>query len=131
MKTDLLKDSLGWGFALWWIGYLLGIAFFFVLPADRIGWVVLPLGVVITWWVLAAKIHSARLSHFLTLAIAWTALAVLLDYLLIVRLFHPPDGYYKADVYLYYALTFAMPPVAGWWKTSARQSGAQSQRVSS
>ena len=27
-------------------------------------------------------------------------------------LFDPADGYYKPDVYLYYALTFLMPPAS-------------------
>ena len=40
------------------------------------------------------------------------------DYLLIVKVFSPPDGYYKLDVYLYYALTFIMPLVVGWLKAS-------------
>jgi hypothetical protein len=28
----------------------------------------------------------------------------------------PAGGYYKADVYLYYALTFISPLIVGWWK---------------
>ncbi|MGE5624192.1 MAG: hypothetical protein ACM3ZT_01435 [Bacillota bacterium] len=47
----------------------------------------------------------------------WTALAVALDYLLIVKLLKPTDGYYKPDVYLYYALTFLLPLLAFGWKT--------------
>lgn len=50
------------------------------------------------------------------MAVVWTMLAVALDYLLIVRAFHPSDGYYKADVYLYYSLMFVMPLAVGWWK---------------
>jgi hypothetical protein len=36
--------------------------------------------------------------------------------LFIVKLLNPADGYYKADVYLYYALTFISPLIVGWWK---------------
>ena len=48
----MLKDSLGWGFLLWLVGYALGIAFFAVLPARLIGWAVMPLGIALTLWVL-------------------------------------------------------------------------------
>jgi len=40
MAKLLVKDSLGWGFLLWLVGYILGIALFFVIPSDLIGWVV-------------------------------------------------------------------------------------------
>ena len=43
-------------------------------------------------------------------------MAVVLDYFLIVKLFHPVDGYYKLDVYLYYVFTFALPIVVGLMK---------------
>ena len=43
MHRQLLRDSFGWGFILWLIGYLLGIVFFFVLPSSLIGWVILPI----------------------------------------------------------------------------------------
>ena len=116
MTAVLLKDSVGWGFVLWLIGYVLGIALFFVVPPGQIGWVIMPIGVLLTAWILT-RVRSDRLSHYLVIAITWTAIAVLLDYFLIVRAFHPPDGYYKADVYLYYTLMFVMPLAAGWWKT--------------
>jgi nicotinamide riboside transporter PnuC len=52
------------------------------------------------------------------LAVIWTVIAVLFDYLFIVKAFKPADGYYKPDVYLYYALTFIVPLLIGWWKKS-------------
>jgi hypothetical protein len=51
-------------------------------------------------------------------ALIWLLIAVLGDYVFIVKAFKPADGYYKADVYLYYALTVAIPLFAGWRKTS-------------
>jgi hypothetical protein len=38
-------------------------------------------------------------------------------FMFIVKAFNPPDGYYKADVYLYYALTFVAPLSVGWWRS--------------
>jgi hypothetical protein len=116
MDKELLKDSFGWGFVLWLIGYILGIVLFFALPVPLIGWVILPVGVVVTLWVLMARVRSNRFAHFVVIAAVWTVLAVVLDYFLIVKAFHPPDGYYKVDVYLYYALTLAMPLAVGWWR---------------
>ena len=115
-----LSDSFGWGFILWLIGYLLGIVFFFVLPTSLIGWVILPIGVVVTLWVLMRRVKIDRLQHFAIVAGVWTVIAVVFDYVFIVQLFSPPDGYYKLDVYAYYMLTCTIPLVVGWWKTSRR-----------
>jgi hypothetical protein len=48
-----------------------------------------------------------------SLALVWSAMAVVLDYLFIVKAFNPADGYYKADVYLYYLLTVLLPLAVG------------------
>lgn len=49
-----------------------------------------------------------------SLRVSWTVIAVLGDYLFIVKALKPADGYYKLDVYLYYALTLFIPFLAGW-----------------
>lgn len=116
MNKQLLKDGLGWGFLLWLIGYVLGIVLFFVFPASLIGWIIMPVGVVITLLVLVKKIKSHSLQYFVFLAFIWTVIAMLLDYFLLVLLFKPSDGYYKLDVYLYYIFTFTLPLLVGWWK---------------
>ena len=61
MNKQFLKDSLGWGFVLWLVGYVLGIILFFVLPTSLIGWVITPIGVIITFWVLSKKVQSGAL----------------------------------------------------------------------
>ncbi len=119
MNKQLLKDSIGWGFILWLIGYLLGIAFFFIFPTSMIGWAVMPIGLVITLWVLLKIVKGYSLKYYFILALVWTAIAIAFDYLFIIKLLNPADGYYKLDVYLYYALTFVSPIAVGWWK--ARQ----------
>lgn len=117
MNKQLLKDSLGWGFVLWLFGYILGIVLFFVLPSSIIGWVIMPIGIVITSWVLLKKIHADTFPYYIYLAVIWAIIAVVFDYLFIVKTFKPADGYYKLDVYLYYLLTFIMPLAIGWGKT--------------
>ena len=109
MNRQLLHDSLGWGFVLWVIGYILGIVLFVTIPPALIGWVIMPFGVLIIVSVLVTRVRTYSLRDYMVLAIAWTAIAVVADYLFIVKAFNPPDGYYKLDVYLYYALTFLAP----------------------
>ena len=116
MSKQFLKDSFGWGLMLWLIGYIMGIVFFFVFPPALIGWVILPVGFIITLWVVLKKVKGDTLQYYVALAIVWTVTATVLDYLFIVKAFKPADGYYKLDVYLYYSLTFIIPLAIGWWK---------------
>jgi hypothetical protein len=111
--------ALGWGAALWFIGYVLGIALYFLVPPSMLGWVIMPIGAALTWIVLWRWVESRRFVDYVVLAVAWTAIAVAGDFFFIVKALHPPDGYYKLDVYLYYVLTFLMPVTAGWLKTRA------------
>jgi len=115
MNKHFYKDAFGWGFALWLIGYILGILFFFIMPPSIIGWIIMPIGVIITLWVLFKKIKSGSFQYYLLLAVVWTLIATVFDYFFIVKAFKS-SGYYKLDVYLYYALTFILPIFAGWHK---------------
>lgn len=108
-------------------GYLLGIILFFAVPKSMIGWMITPIATIATLWVLIKKIQSISFSYFFLIAVFWTLIAILLDYFLLVKVIKPEDGYYKPDVYLYYALTFILPILIGVWKgkkpdhASARQ----------
>jgi len=116
MNKQFLKDGFGWGFILWLIGYGLGIMLFTIVPLSVIGWVIMPIGAVITLWVLFKKINSTAFVYYVKLATVWVIIAAVCDYFFLVKAFKPADGYYKLDVYLYYALTFALPIFAGWRK---------------
>ena len=120
-NKQFYKDALGWGFVLWLIGYALGVLLFAAVPLSMIGWIILPIGTVITLWVLFRKIANDSFQYYLVLAVVWTLIAVAFDYLFIVKLFKPTDGYYKLDVYLYYILTFALPLIVGWRKQTNKQ----------
>lgn len=116
MTKQLVKDGLGWGFFLWLVGYVIGIALFPFVPAWAIGWIIMPIGVVLTLWVLFKKVNGLNLTHYLSVAAIWVLIAVVFDYVFLVRLINPADGYYKLDVYLYYALTLVLPIVVGFKK---------------
>lgn len=113
MNRQLLKDALGWGFLLWLIGYALGILLFTIVPISMIGWIITPIGIIITLWVLFKKIKGTSLKYYLALSLVWTLIAIVFDYFFLVKAFNPADGYYKFDVYLYYSLTFVLPLIVG------------------
>ena len=120
MNKQLVKDALGWGFVLWLIGYALGIILFAFVPVSLIGWIIMPIGMVIALWVAFRKVNGGTLRYYCLVALTWTLIAVLGDYLFIVKALKPTDGYYKPDVYLYYALTLAIPLVAVWRRALRR-----------
>lgn len=114
MTKQLYKDAFGWGFVLWFIGYSLGILLFTVVPISVIGWIIMPIGTIITIWVLLKKVKADSFQYYAFLAVIWVFIAVVFDYIFLVKLFKPEDGYYKLDVYLYYTLTFVLPIIVGW-----------------
>jgi len=120
MNKQFSKDALGWGFVLWLIGYALGMMFFALVPAILIGWIIMPIGTAIAIWIAFRKVKGDTLRYYCLVALVWLLIAVLGDYLFIVKAFKPADGYYKPDVYLYYALTLAIPLFAGWRRTLRR-----------
>ena len=121
MNKRYLKDTLGWGLILWLIGYALGIALFAIVPPSMLGWVIMPVGALITLWILWKKIESRSFSQYVLIAITWTLTAIVCDYFFLVKLFKPADGYYKLDVYLYYALTLVLPMAVGWYKSKQQK----------
>ncbi len=114
MNKQLIKDGVGWGLGLWLIGYVLGFILFAVVPQNMIGWVIMPIGIIITLWVLFKKVKGDTWQYYLSLAVIWTLIAIVFDYFFLVKALHPVDGYYKLDVYLYYILTFLLPLFAGY-----------------
>lgn len=121
MNKQFYKDAFGWGFFLWLVGYILGMIFFAIVPASIIGWIIMPIGIIIALWVLLKKVKGDSSQYYLLVAIIWTLIAVIFDYFLIVRALKPADGYYKPDVYLYYALTFILPLIIGWSKNKVKK----------
>lgn len=116
MDKKFAKDAFGWGFILWFIGYVLGIILFVFVPQNLIGWILTPIGTAIALWVLFKKISGGNFAYYAKLAFVWVLIAVVFDYFFLVKAFNPADGYYKFDVYLYYALTFILPLIVGKYK---------------
>jgi hypothetical protein len=107
-----LRDCMAWGLGLWLFGFVLGIVYFFFMPAEMIGWFITPVGLVFMGFVLWKWVHVGTLTDGVMIGMSWAVIAIVLDYIFIVRLLHPIDGYYKLDVYLYYASTLLAPVIA-------------------
>ena len=104
-----IKDTAGAGILLWLIGYLASLVLFFSPFTGIMGWVLIaiftPVTIAITWWWFRGR--DLSFPYYAAVGIAWAVIAVVLDYLFIVLLFHAT--YYGPDVFVYYALTFLIP----------------------
>ncbi len=120
MNKVFLKDAFLWGFILWLIGYVLGIVLFPVVPTSSIGWFIMPIGILMTLWVLFKKVKGESFQYYFLLALIWVLIAIICDYVFLVSVFKPKDGYYKLDVYLYYLLMFILPLVINRLKISKK-----------
>lgn len=118
-QKHIIMSNLLWGLLLWLFGYVLGFFFFAFVPQPYLGWAIMPFGIAATIWVLLKKVRRDRFSDYIIVGLLWTVIAVVFDYLFIVRLLSAAD-YYKLDVYLYYALTFLLPVVVGWRVLSSK-----------
>lgn len=114
-KGKIFLNTIFWGLILWIFGYVLGLIFFVFVPKEIIGWFILPFGVIAALWVLFKKIKRDSFGCYVGVGIFWVIIAVILDYVFIVKLFKSTD-YYKPDVYFYYILTFILPVAVGWYK---------------
>ena len=117
-----IKDAAGAGILLWLIWYLASLALFFSPFAGIMGWILIavftPVTVAVAWWWFTGR--DLTLPYYAGVGIAWTAIAVVLDYLFIVLLFHA--AYYGPDVFVYYALTFLIPVGVGLAKLRRKPS---------
>jgi hypothetical protein len=108
-----IKDTIGLGTGLWLFGYLASLLLFFSPFADIMGWIITavftPITIALAWWWFRAR--DLPLTYYVVVGVAWTMIAIVLDYLFIVRLFQ--TTYYEIDVFVYYALTFLIPVGVG------------------
>jgi hypothetical protein len=113
IKTKLI-DAVLLGSAIWLIGYIVSIILYGLVPSSLLGWVLFvllaPLTVYITY--LRFRKRKETAAYYFAVALVWVMLAVVFDYLLIVKAFGA-QGYYKADVFVYYLTTFIITIAVG------------------
>lgn len=117
MTKEFWKAAFGWGIGLWAFGYILGFVLFPFVPQNAIGWIIMPIGILAALWILIKKVKLTSFNQYFWLGIIWALIAIVFDNFFLVKLLRPADGYYKLDVYLYYALTFVLPILVGFKKT--------------
>jgi len=113
-KKTMLVDALVLGFLVWLIGYLAGIALYFALSPDVLGWVLFviftPIVILLCFKRFVRRKES--ITYYALVATVWRIIAFVFDYLFLVKLLNPPV-YYKLDVYVYYTSTFLIPFLVG------------------
>ena len=127
MKQSI-KDTAVLGTALWLIGYLASLVLFFTPYAGVMGWILLAIFtpvtiVIVLWWF--KKRERLPLQSYAGVGGAWMLIAIVLDYLFIVLLFHA--NYYGTDVFVYYAVTFLIPTGVGLFLNQSRNEPAGKQ----
>jgi hypothetical protein len=109
-----IKDTAVLGTGLWLMGYLASLVLFFTPFAGIMGWILLviftPITIAVTWWWFRQR-QGLPLEYYAKVGIVWVLIAVVFDYLFIVRLFQAT--YYETDVFVYYSLTFLIPVSVG------------------
>ncbi|WP_292371143.1 hypothetical protein [Methanoregula sp. UBA64] len=120
----IVKDTAGIGILLWLIGYLASLLLFISPLAGVMGWILIavftPVSILIVWrWF---RGRDLPLAYYAGIGLAWTAIAVVFDYLFIVLLFSAT--YYGPDVFVYYTLTFLIPVCIGLWKRPVAGKGS-------
>jgi hypothetical protein len=111
-----ITTTLLWGFGLWLLGYIAGMVLFFMVPKELIGWIITPFACAITILVLVKKIKCPKMMCYFRLGLIWMFMAIVLDYVFLIKMLNTGTAYYKADVYLYYILTLTLPIAVGYWK---------------
>jgi hypothetical protein len=109
-----IKDTAVLGTGLWLMGYLASLVLFFTPFAGIMGWILLviftPFTIAVTWLWFRQR-TGLSLEYYAKVGIAWVLIAIVFDYLFIVRLFQAT--YYETDVFVYYSLTFLIPVSVG------------------
>ena len=107
-------DTVGWGIILWAAGYILGMMLFaFVSPAIIgiiISIIMFPVTIYVAWRQLRQS-NQAK-SYFFLVGLVWATIAIVFDYVFLVKAFSP-ENYYDADIFVYYSTAFLIPVIVG------------------
>lgn len=112
MNKPFLKDAVGGGLILWAVGFLLGMILFTFVDIAIMGWIIMPM-VVLVAIVLAARMakkRAASIAYFFSVGVVWLVIPLLLDYVILVR-GYDAENYYDLDIMIYYASMLLIPVV--------------------
>lgn len=112
-RTKLI-DTLGLGFVIWLIGYIASILLWGFVSHDMLGWVLFVIFIPLMLYLPYRRFRNRKetVGYYFLVALAWLLIAVVFDYIFIVKLFDAKD-YYKLDIFVYYTVTFLAPFLIG------------------
>jgi hypothetical protein len=113
IKTKLV-DAVLLGSAIWLIGYIISIILYGFVPSSLLGWILFVLLTPLTVYIAYLRFRNRKetTGYYIVVALVWVILAVVFDYLFIVKALNA-QNYYKADVFVYYLVTFLVPFAVG------------------
>jgi hypothetical protein len=114
IKTKLI-DILVFGVLIWLIGYIASIILYSFIPSNLLGWILCIIFTPITFLIayLRFKNRKQPMKCYIGVAVFWTLIAIIFDYIFIIKLFNSIE-YYKPDVFVYYIMTFLIPIIIGF-----------------
>lgn len=124
-KKELLVDTFGWGFVLWVIGFALGMMLFPFVPVAYLGFVIVPIIILITIAVAYIRLRGSNQPrlYYAVVGLVWLLYPLVLDYVFLVRAFSV-ENYYDTDLFIYYIAMFVIPLAIGiqYGKSSEEES---------
>ncbi|OGG79337.1 hypothetical protein A3A39_00030 [Candidatus Kaiserbacteria bacterium RIFCSPLOWO2_01_FULL_54_13] len=113
---QILIDTVAWGFALWVLGFALGMMLFPFVPVVYLGLLITPIYLAAAIWVCIQKFKGRgnSIAYLLGVGFAWFLVAFVFDYIFLVQAF-AVENYYDYDVLFYYLITLALPLIVGRW----------------
>lgn len=109
-----LIDTLGLGFLIWLIGFIASIILWGFISHDILGWVLFVIFIPLMLYMPYRRFKGRKeaAGYYFLVGLVWLIIAVVFDYIFIMKLFNAQD-YYKPDVFVYYTVTFLMPFLIG------------------
>ena len=115
-------DIFVFGILIWLMGYIASLILFSFVPNNILGWILCIIFTPITFIIAYYRFRNRNLGlfcYFMT-GVFWALIAIILDYIFIVKLFNAV-GYYKLDVFVYYSITFLIPLIIGLSKIKKKK----------
>lgn len=108
-------DTLLFGSAIWVLGYVASIILYSFVPNSLLGWILFVIFTPLTIYIAYLRFNGRKetVAYYSVVALVWVVLAIVFDYVFIVKAFNT-QSYYKADVFVYYLTTFIVPLVVGF-----------------
>jgi hypothetical protein len=107
-------DIFVFGILFWLIGFIASMILFPFVPKNFLGWILCiiftPITCVIAYY--RFKNRELKLFCYFMTGVFWALIAIILDYIFLVKLFNIAD-YYKLDVFVYYTIMFLIPLIIG------------------